>query len=285
MGWRATIPALREEATILEKQLRAVTQRREGELPAKVEAFRPGGKQNPERDAKGWYVWVRALAMALGRATPEDGAAAPEADRATVETLSGAPLTRRSLIAADDGAPVELTVYPKSFSTLAHLHGRDLILARLQPTVEALIRDEALDGPLVRRVLEAIANEHRLCAWIATTPGPGMPFEQAAPPPEFPEHVVAWHPTEVLQIREMHLEVNHLRIAATQKLLTPDTDPATGGSWSSFFATVAKEFGTAPEVLMHDRSLLSVLAQTQLIASEHRRHEQAADAKRAAGRD
>ncbi|HEY4100092.1 MAG TPA: hypothetical protein VGM20_04350 [Gemmatimonadales bacterium] len=274
---------LKAECELFERSLRS-----KGSLPPEVASFAPGGANNPERGASGWFVYLRRLIAvhAVGSVGGSGGSAVdPQktaADAAAIETLSEAPLVRLSRVQDGSGQPKYLTVYRKSFVTLAHLHGRDLAIARLQPTVQTLFERPDFAPKVMRRIIDAIAEQHVICAWIATFPGVGMPFEPEQPPPEIPEAIKALQPLELHQILAMNLEVNYKGIMLARPLITPDPNPSGEQLyWSPFFAKAAELLGQTSRVLMRDWALESVLLRMQLYASDQR--DQAARAEAEGG--
>lgn len=283
MGAKRTLPVavLRAECEFFARSICALTG---GELPDEVAATRPGGSGNPERGPTGWLVHYRSLVAEHARRTQRATAGTP-ADAVGLAILAERPLTRTSLVPGEDGGPRRLTVYPKSYETLRHMAARDAQLGFLLPLQQLLLVDPDAVPSEAGALAAGILDEHRLLAWIAMHPGVGIPWDPTAEPPaELPAHVLDLRPIEIHQVRRMHEEVNHHQLMRVRELLEPgDPDQPNLSGWSAFFVGAAELLGEPERVLMRDRSLASVILRVQLKASERRKAEQAAEAKRAAG--
>lgn len=251
-----------------------------GTLPEGVAEARPGGPKNPAKDARAWLVYFRTLIAAHARRTASAGTT-PNSDAAGLAVLAERPLTRPSLVPGEDGAVRTITVYPKSYETLRQCAIRDANLAHLLPLQGALVGQGEVLPSVVGRLVGAILDEHRLLAWIAMHPGPGMPWDsRRQPPDELPPEVMALSPVEVHQVRRLFEECNHHQLHAARQLLEEVAGPSgeTGvGSWSRFFVGAAQLLSTTEVVLMRDRSLASVLFHVQVRLDEQRKARAAAE--------
>lgn len=250
-----------------------------GTLPEDVASARPGAAGNPRTDAFGWLVYYRTLVATHARRTARPDARAAHGDTEGLAILSERPLTEPSVV-PDTGRLI--TVYPKSFETLRQMAMRDAQLAHMMPMQMHFLGQPDVVPSTVGRLIGAILDEHRLLAWIAIHPGPGMPWPEAEAPPEtLPDHVAALTPVEVHQVRWLFEKCNLHQLAAARQLLeevSPEGSSGGAGSWSRFFVAAAQALGTTERVLMRDRSLLSVLLHVQLRMDENRREQARAEA-------
>jgi hypothetical protein len=246
-----------------------------GSLPGAVAEARPGGPGNPAKGADGWLVYYRTLVAAHARLTHRGGTDAAPGDRAGLAILSERAMTRQSMVAAADGTPRTITVYPKAFEALRQMAMIEAELTKLLPWQRAIMEDPEAEPSLAGRVVGAVLDSHRLLAWIATHPGPGLPWDDGQGPPEvLPEWVMAWTSIELHEIRMLHEEVNHHQLLAARRLLETESSTSEGApSWSRFFVGAAELLGTTERVLLRDRSLLSVLFHVQMRLDERRKAE------------
>ena len=252
-----------------------------------VRAVEPGGADNPKRDGSAWVRCYGQLQLMRGRAqgSTNNAGRAGAADVRAADALALAAL-------AEQPSPVSsapgLRVYPKSFATLMHCHAREMLVGHLARVVGQANRHGAPDD--VVSILEEAAAElsyqSRLLAWIATSEGPALPFDEAAPRPEIPPVIADLSALVVLDINRGFATVNWSSLRAMEALITPDPDDGTPSkrlAWSPFFGTLSLELGVSPLELLRNRSLASVLASTKLAASSRR--EAMADAKAKADRE
>jgi hypothetical protein len=253
-----------------------------GVADAVLSGIRPGGTENPGRNAQAWlryYGRLCALRALADRDTPAEGSAtAAAADRIILEALAGVakPVT------LSGAAALELQAHPKSAFALLQCHIRNLTIARLLTYAEQLGRSEHPDAhELIARALAEATHQHRVLAWIACTPGSGLPFPEYERDPELPAPFTDVAPQDLISICRAFDEVNWARLRALEALVTPDPDddgtPRKRPSWSQFFASATANEGGASEHVLRDRSLAGFLATTQLAASAQR--EAMADAK------
>lgn len=244
-----------------------------GTLPEPAAAARPGAAGNPRTDAFGWLVYYRTLVAEHARRTARSTATVASGDAEGLAILAERPLSAPSVVPGADGAPPrQITVHPKSFETLRHMAMRDAQLAHLVPLQAAFLGQGEVMPSTMERLVGAILDEHRLLAWIALHPGPGMPWPDTETPPDtLPEHVAALTPVEVHQVRRLFEECNLHQLAAARQLLedvAPEDAGSGVGSWSRFFVAASQLLGVPERVLMRDRSLLAVLLHVQLRMDE-----------------
>lgn len=249
-----------------------------GVAEAELAAIRPGGANNPARDVWAWLRYYGRL-MALRALQEREGAAASPtsseaaADTVILEALAGAakPVT----LSARDSQGVELAAYPKSAFALLQCHTRNLAIARLLEYADRLGKsDDPEAHELVERSLAEVVHQHRILAWIACTPGPGLPFPELTRDPELPAPFADLAPHDVLTICRAFDDANWARLRALEGLITPDPEnedtPRRRPSWSQFFGAMASSEGRASEQVLRDRALVGLLATTQLAASSQR---------------
>ena len=243
-----------------------------------LSAIRPGGAENPERSAQAWlryYGRLCALRALAERDTPaENSAAALLADRTILEALAGAA-RRVTLTGSVGGTTAHLEVHPKSAIALLRCHARDLEIARLLAYVEQLgASDDPDASTITERALTEALYQHRVLAWIACTPGPGLPFPELEADPALPAPFAELSPFDLVAIARAFEEVNWAQLRSLESLITPDPDaestPRRRPAWSQFFASIASTEGRASEHVLRDRSLVGLVATVQLSASAQR---------------
>jgi hypothetical protein len=227
---------------------------------------------------------ARLRALAERDAPVGDGAAAV-ADRVILEALAGA--AKVVTLSVETAGTRELAAYPKSAFALMLCHERNLAIARLLTYAEQLGRSDHPDAhDLTTRAMEEALHQHRVLAWIACTPGPGLPFPELERDPELPPAFANLAPQDIVAISRAFDEVNWARLRALEALVAPDPDaedaPRRRPSWSQFFGSVTATEGRASEHVLRDRSLAGLMATTQMAASAQR--EAMADAKERARR-
>lgn len=245
---------------------------------AEIEPWRPGGAENPARDAFGWLAFYRRLHRLHARIEHGSGtASAPSlaTDAADDEIVLGAlredPVTVE-LVDAREGTPRALTVHVLSEHALRHLDARDELLQCL--AMHALRLQASLnpeDHALRVQLMEEISYQQLLCVWICTSDAwPRLPFDpRVTPRPEIPVHLLALHPLDVVRVQAAHHRLNAIALTVTRRLVSLDEDGQKQGSWRTFFATLEHESnGTIRSAeFMRDRPLVSLLA-ARIIAAD-----------------
>ena len=243
-----------------------------GVAQAAIARVWPGGEDNPKRDAWAWvrcHARLAVLRTLAERDTPAEGSSAAAADRVVLDALAATPKP----ITLADGRRV--AAYPKSAYALIRCHEHNLALARLLTAAAQLGASEAPTAhELTARALAEAVHQHRLLAWIATTPGPGLPFAEEDTDPALPASHADLTPQDLVAICRAFDEVNWAPLRVLEALITPDPEaddePRRRPSWSQFFALAASQEGVASERVLRDRSLAGYLATTQLAASAQR---------------
>jgi hypothetical protein len=263
---------LRGECEFFSRSIEALSG---GVLPDAVAEAQPGEPGNPAKGADGWLVYYRTLVAAHARLTHRGGTDSAPGDRAGLAILAERPITKQSMTVNSDGTPRTFTVYPKSFEALRQMAMIEAELTKLLPWQRAAMEEPEVEPSLAGRIVGAILDSHRLLAWIATHPGPGIPWEDGQSPPDvLPTSVMAWTSIELHEIRVLHEEVNHHQLLAARRLLETESPTGEGTpSWSRFFVGAAELLGTTERVLLRDRSLLSVLFHVQMRLDERRKAE------------
>jgi hypothetical protein len=257
-----------------------------------LDGIRPGGAENPARDAHAWLRYYGRL-MALRSAVERggDGGGVMTTEEAAADTVILAALAGEAKpirLSANEHAGERLAVYPKSGIALVKAHVRNLEIGRLLSYVDRLgASDDPRASTLTERALVEVLYLHRVLAWIACTPGPGLPFPEVQADPELPELFRDLAPQDLLTICRVFDEVNWARLRALELLMAPDPDehdaPSRRPSWSQFFGSLAASEGRASEDVLRDRSLVGLLATMKLAASAQR--QATADAKAKARSD
>lgn len=261
------IAHLRDQCTTAEFTLRSLD-------PATrdfIEAWRPGGAENPSEDAFAWLGFFRVLhrEVAVREQTPARAqTGAPAEDAIVTAALANEPVRVPASVVDESGNRCEFLVYPKSFSALLHLMGRDAclgLLARDVARIAVVGSAEQLDAHV--RALDEMDYQQRVCAWIVCTAGPGLPFDWAAATPVPPEWTRSLDSSDFMALIGGHQRVNRERLAYLRALIEPDdgeSPTVKRPSWAVLFATLGTEFRERPENLMRDRSLAELLAQLRL---------------------
>lgn len=208
------------------------------------------------------------------------------ADRVILDALRGAS------IAVTLSEPIndmrEVSVHPKSLNAIVELGERDAVIGYYNAGLDALrglIKSNGDSNPdrvdyLVRGVRE-VTYQRQLCAWIATHPGPGLPFPEDATAPELPTWVRHLSTVDLLLIYKAHEEVNAGRLAALQALPRGRSNgDDTERGWGVYLANLASLLNRTAEQLSRDQSLAALFAQSYVHAVDQERQLEAAKAGR-----
>lgn len=240
-----------------------------------ITGVRPGGSENPARDGAAWLRFYGQLQLFRGRSQSpaaeraRQGEDNPGDDSMTLAALAGAPTVVRI-------AGVDRAVYPKSLAALLHCHGRDVVLGKLAALLARLKDADANDehADLVAESVDEIEYHTGVCAWIALTEGPGLPFPKHDRRPAIPDDIATLGAIGFLEINRAFARVNWVNLRAMQSLLEPEDDDGEPNrarpSWSVFFGSLAIELHEDPMTLIENRALVSVMASTSLAASSRR---------------
>lgn len=253
-----------------------------------LDAYRPGGPDNPDRRGLwGLIRWHAQLVRFCGREEAHEGDRAA-ADGEVLDALRGESLSVTLVEPRPAEAPAALEVHPKGLSALMECHQRDALLGWLG--LRAIALREALtpdDLELSGRVQEEIAHQYALLAWIVTHPGPALPYEFGDRRPVPPAWALALSPHDYMRIAQAHSVVNAQRLGALDTLVAKDSAPGEAPirpSWSVFVGELAVKMQTPADVLMRDHTLASLLATVRAHSASERAASKAAEraAERAA---
>lgn len=222
----------------------------------------PGGEYNPGKSIKQWagcYGWLKGLCVQIKAREEKRAQSALDKRAAVLDAIAEMPETVELMAKGADGNRNTLTLYQKSDVALRTIHGLNLQLAELVDGYRALTtlgRPE--DADLLPRILLEQSYLQRVIVWIASTPGPGLPFVEGVIEPKLPDDPViqSLHPLDFYTLAHAFQRVNVAGFAA----LDSGTSPKTRSDWSVFWSGMEKETGIPAPRLMRDRGLLSLVA-------------------------
>lgn len=205
------------------------------------------------------------------------------ADRVVLDSLRGAskPVTLTAPI--DDLR--EVSVHPKSMNALIELAERDAVIGLMNAGLDAL-RDMVTRDPTpehvdhMARSIREVGYQERICVWIVTHPGPGLPFPEEETNPVLPPWLAYLSPVDVLLIFAAHEDVSAGRLAALQALRRgkKKADDVERG-WGVYLANLASLLNRSAEQLARDHSLAALFAQSYVHAVEQERAMEEAEKK------
>lgn len=245
---------------------------------AELAPYWPGGESNTEADEFGAWIYcyfnMGRFAARLERADKGD----PWADLTAAAALTSEPMT----VTLDGGQAVQ--VWPKSFMALQHVVRCEQRLRDALVVIAALVDDRSEDAHRVRDLCTTLVAElQAVQVWIATHPGPGVPYRWEQLPwrqiLQVPEWVRGLSPVAIMQVGAAFATVNVVRLQALDQLTQPAQRTTTGAGWASYFSSLASDRGVDVETIMRERSLASLLTQTSLAADVQRRAMDAAKAE------
>lgn len=243
------------------EEFRASLLRRRTATAEEIADYWPGGKVNTEPDPLG--KWIFCYGNLVGFLRRRDPA---EEDRKANAALDLALANAPVMVTCSDGST--RAVYPKSFHALRFLDVLDRSVNDLVSAVAEYGGDpEALKALMVFPVLESTAV--RLWAWILTSEGPTLPFDEHATP-ESPAWTKALAPEDILAIAKAHIEVNATRLKIISEAFPADGAHGSRLSLSGFLGTASQEMGVQPSRLLREWSLGEVFAQSISAAQAHR---------------
>jgi hypothetical protein len=247
-------------------------------------AWRPGGAENPDRDAFAWLSYFKRLHRA--HATGEGGAPRAQVIDAEVEQHLLAALEERPVrveLPEREGEE-SLHVYPKGLTALARLEGIDHVSGWLAEQVELLlIGNAAAHEEPFARALDELAFQQGLAAWIVCSEGSGLPYDpQQTPRPDLPARFRDLDPLVVPLVLRAHHECNGLRIAALRSIVSMPERAQERSRWSIFYASASSKMNRPASELMRDWSLAGLLAQLALAGQAEK--DAYEESKRRAGR-
>jgi hypothetical protein len=271
----ATIASLRARCIRLRDGLR------DGETATQEELDEiwPGGPDNPGHDLQAWIRCSEQLHAICGRiALKLERGTENEAERRAAQeaALLDTPETVTLAGLDEDGEPQHLIVYPKGGLALTEIQKRSITLAAMADDLALLEQHGTADDvEIIVRVHEEQFYLLRVIAWIATSRGAGIPYEEGDLRPTVPQLYSDLHPADLYLIAAAFQRVNVKRLLLLDRTKRSDTRP----TWPMLWASLASELNkTVPEI-MRDYSLASLLSQ----ASERARGQE--QAREAAERD
>jgi hypothetical protein len=236
--------------------------------PQELDAYWPGGSENPEPDPLGRWIYCYAQYSRMGgRLDPQKtDAEIAKAEADVLAALRHAPVPVE-LVRRKQGRPVRLEVHPKSFETLLHLEARDRELARLTEALERLqdLPAEA-QASWGRKLVAEIAYQQQVLCWIVTHPGPGLPFPETRDAPAAPKMYRTLEAQDVVSILRAYRRIAVVRLARVADLIGGGRAKGKRQSWASLGATGASELGVPSRTLLRDWTLESWIAQLALTA-------------------
>jgi hypothetical protein len=226
--------------------------------PEQIDAQRPGGVANPESTALAWLDYLRWLDR-VHVTNGQEPTAAPasqksgEVERAIADALAEAP----EAVECSDGET--RFVYPKSFWALQWLdmlnqqaaHSLELIFsAREQTVVE--------DLPVLQLAPLMQATPLLVWAWILTSKGPALPFDDDTSLLDPPAWTKALSPDDFFKLLNAHRRVNSARLRLVSMYVERDPSGSGGPAFSvaGFIGAIAGELEpNAARTLMRSTSL------------------------------
>lgn len=250
---------------------------------AEIDACNANTPDDPDTEMVVTFGNLRVL---LAERTPTDEdreKRRARADRVVLDSLRGAskPITLTAPI--DDLR--EVSVHPKSMNALIELAERDAVIGLMNAGLDAL-RDMVTTNPTpeyvdhMARSIREVGYQERICVWIVTHPGPGLPFPEEETNPELPPWLAYLSPVDVLLIFAAHEDVNAGRLAALQALprgKKKANDVERG--WGVYLANLASLLNRSAEQLARDHSLAALFAQSYVHAVEQERAMEEAEKK------
>jgi hypothetical protein len=242
--------------------------------------------KNPNDPESTLILTYGALRVLLDERTPDAGdrdARRKRADRVVLDSLRGA--SRPVTLTAPIEDLREVSVHPKSMNALIELAERDAVIGFFNAGLDAL-RELVVANPTPDRVehlargVREVGYQERICVWIVTHPGPGLPYPEEVTTPELPDWLSYLSPVDALLIFAAHEDVNAGRLAALQALPRGKkrADDVERG-WGVYLANMASLMNRSAEQLARDHSLASLFAQSYVHAIEQERQMEEAEKK------
>jgi hypothetical protein len=240
--------------------------------PEELAVIWPGGRDNARTGHGAWiYAYgqlLRFMAREERAVTAQEGAAAEQLAQAA---LAAKPVP---LKVVGEGVPAHLAVHPKSFAALEHMAQIDRRMRHLL-SLQMVLQSHGDAEEAITAAGKAVMELYLMLAWASTHPGPGVPWAWHASPwdgggPDVPDWVRGLAPEIITAIATLHLTVNVGRLRALEVLTNPRPDKG-GTGWSTFFASMATELGEDVTALMRERPMTALIAQSALVAEQHRR--------------
>jgi hypothetical protein len=226
--------------------------------------------EEPNLKAAMAYAGLRVLLHERAPDNHDKKTRRKNADRVILDALRGAS---KAVTLTDPSLDLrEVSVHPKSLNALIELAERDHVIGFFNSGVEAL-RELAKTDPrpdridMLARGVRELAYQQRICVWIVTHPGPGLPFPEEDTSPELPAWLGQLSPVDALMIFRAHEEVNAGRLAALQALPRGRKNGDDGErGWGVYLANLASLLNRTAEQLSRDQSLAALFAQSHVHA-------------------
>lgn len=261
-------------------------------LKDELERWKPGGAENPGRDAYGWLAYYRRLhrEIAARQGRPGSRAAAPAPNDVELATRLNAAMLEQPVpvtleLPDETGVRPTVTVRPLSYDSLAFLDALDRQLARLAREADRLAEsDVPADAAAFMRARQEICWLQRVFCWVLTSDAaPRLPFDPVTTPdPSAPEWTERLTVVDVVRVLAAHHAVHARTLSLLNGLLRPGEDDSDRrpGSWQTFFSGLEAESNEPAKHFMRDRALPALLA-SRVLAADARRQAMD-DAKRRA---
>lgn len=237
-----------------------------------LEAYWPGGEENPGKDLWAWILCHANLCRFLGR--KDDQAKTSDLTRRrqlAQEAIAELPETVQLTARDAEDRPKTVTVYPKGDVALREIHARNMVLGSLIDDAEILQHHGGQnDVELLVRCLQEQSYLQRVIVWIATHPGPRLPFAEGETSPTPPDWLQDLSTIDFYLIAPAVQRVNVLRLSGLEQSQTSKKRP----DWSVFWSLQESERGISAAQLQRDHSLAAVLASA---AERGRAHAEAAE--------
>lgn len=236
-----------------------------------VADVRPGGSDNPETGALGWLRCFERLVRlhAAGMGARTGGPVTPDQQDEMDEALASALAEVPHPVVVAGAARA---VYPKSYHALRFLDMLDgelrLIHAAATAASEGANADE-LKVKVLAPMMESLAV--RTWAWVLTSEGPELPFDEMADAVEPPEWTKTLSPDDLLALLRAHQEVHARRLAMIATMFPPEPGDAKGRmTIASFLGATIKDRPNAARRIMRQTSLGAVFAASVSSAAAQR---------------
>jgi hypothetical protein len=240
--------------------------------------------EEPDLKAAMAYAALRVLLHERAPDNHDKRSKRKSADRVILDALRGA--SKAVTLSEPIGDLREVSVHPKSLNALIEMAERDAVIGFFNDGIDALRATIATDYTPDRvdhlaRAVREMAYQQRVCVWIVTHAGPGLPYSEHITNPELPVWLDELSPVDALMIFRAHEEVNAGRLAALQALPRgrKDGDEAERG-WGVYLANLASLLNRTAEQLSRDQSLAALFAQSYVHSVDQERQMEAVKAGR-----
>lgn len=231
--------------------------------------------EEPDLKAAMAYAALRVLLHERAPDNHDKRSQRKSADRTILDALRGAS---KAVTLTD---PIEgfreLSVHPKSLNALIELAERDAVIGFFNTGLDALhelvkVNPTPERVEHVARATRELAYQQRICVWIVTHPGPGLPFAEEETSPRLPAWLDDLSPVDALLVFRAHEDVNAGRLAALQNLPRGKKGSDDGErGWGVYLANLASLLNRTAEQLSRDQSLAALFAQSYVHAVDQER--------------